>query len=153
MVCNGPCRRSFGTIRTERNSEPFPPSRTRTLVDCGATLHPLGKGRYLAGPLRTRERPGPCLGHGVPRWHEHSGPSQGGKSGPKGGFRGRGGDRDALGRSRGGFGSKICVAADGHGKALSFTLTSGQAHELPSAIALLDALPHALSFRDRKSVV
>ncbi|WP_029605886.1 IS5 family transposase, partial [Kozakia baliensis] len=49
----------------------------------------------------------------------------------------------ALGRSRGGFGSKVCVAANGRGKALSFTRTPGQAHERPSAMALLDALPGA----------
>ncbi|MBF0857406.1 transposase [Gluconobacter oxydans] len=30
----------------------------------------------------------------------------------------------------------------GHGWALSFTLSPGQAHELPSAYALLDDLPH-----------
>ncbi|QEH97899.1 IS5 family transposase [Gluconobacter thailandicus] len=52
-------------------------------------------------------------------------------------------DREAPGRSRGGFGSKVCVAVDGRGKALSFTLTPGQTHELPSAMALLNALPHA----------
>ncbi len=44
--------------------------------------------------------------------------------------------------SRGGFGTKVCVAADSHGWALSFTLSPGQAHELPYAYALLDALPH-----------
>ncbi|MBF0889353.1 IS5 family transposase [Gluconobacter cadivus] len=51
-------------------------------------------------------------------------------------------DREALGRPCGGFGTKVCVAADGYGRALSFTLSPGQAHELPSAYALLDDLPH-----------
>ncbi|WP_152659222.1 IS5 family transposase [Gluconobacter oxydans] len=69
--------------------------------------------------------------------HKAAGAAKKGDSG------GRQNDRETLGRSRGGFGSKVCVAADGHGKALSFTLTPGQAHELPSAMALLDALPHA----------
>ncbi len=32
-------------------------------------------------------------------------------------------------------------AANGRGKALSFTLTPGQTHDLPSAITLLEALP------------
>ncbi|MBV1832602.1 IS5 family transposase [Novacetimonas pomaceti] len=52
------------------------------------------------------------------------------------------GIRKAPGRSRGGFGTRVCVAADGHGRALSFTLSPGQAHELPSTYALLDELPH-----------
>ncbi|MCP1203845.1 IS5 family transposase [Acetobacter oryzoeni] len=60
----------------------------------------------------------------------------------KGGYSGRRRDREALGRSRGGFGTKVCVAADGHGRALSFTLSPGQAHELPSAYSLLDDLPY-----------
>lgn len=51
-------------------------------------------------------------------------------------------DREALGRSRGGFDSKICVAADGHGRALFFTLSPRQAHELPCAYALLDDLQY-----------
>lgn len=51
-------------------------------------------------------------------------------------------DRETPGRSRGGFGTKVCVAADGHGRALSFTLSPGQAHELPCAYALLDDLPY-----------
>ena len=49
-------------------------------------------------------------------------------------------------RSRGGFGTRVCVAADGHGRALSFTLSPGQAYELPSAYALLDELPHPLTY-------
>ncbi len=81
--------------------------------------------------------------HGLSRRHKHSGASQGGGSRQKGGLRGSRSDREALGRSRGGFGSKVCVAVDGRGKAVSFTLTPGQTHELPSAMALLNALPHA----------
>ncbi|MGF3024078.1 IS5 family transposase [Methylobacterium aquaticum] len=49
--------------------------------------------------------------------------------------------REALGRSRGGFGSKACVIADGLGRAVAFILAPGQAHELPHAIPLLDRLP------------
>nr|WP_197463143.1 IS5 family transposase [Gluconobacter thailandicus] len=60
----------------------------------------------------------------------------------KGGTGERQKDREALGRSRGGPGTKVCVAADGHGRALSFTLSPGQTHELPSAYALLDDLPY-----------
>lgn len=52
------------------------------------------------------------------------------------------GNCKAPGRSCGGFGTKVCVAADGHDRARSFTLSPGQAHEQPSAYALLDDPPH-----------
>ena len=48
--------------------------------------------------------------------------------------------REALGRSRGGYGTKACVIADGLGRAVAFILAPGQAHELPQAIPLLDRL-------------
>src|SRR5215218_6500807 len=40
-------------------------------------------------------------------------------------------EREALGRSRGGYGTKACVIADGLGRAVAFILAPGQAHELP----------------------
>ena len=49
--------------------------------------------------------------------------------------------REALGRSRGGYGSKACVIADGAGRAVAFRLAPGQAHELPHATTLLARLP------------
>ena len=49
--------------------------------------------------------------------------------------------REALGRSRGGYGTKACVIADGRGRAVAFRIAPGQAHELPHAIPLLDQLP------------
>ncbi|MDI3306507.1 MAG: IS5 family transposase [Acetobacteraceae bacterium] len=49
--------------------------------------------------------------------------------------------REALGRSRGGYGTKACVIADGRGRAIAFALAPGQAHELPLAPGLLDCLP------------
>ena len=49
--------------------------------------------------------------------------------------------REALGRSRGGYGTKACVIADGRGRAIAFALAPGQAHELPLAGGLLDTLP------------
>ncbi len=49
--------------------------------------------------------------------------------------------REALGRSRGGYGSKACVIADGSGRAVAFALAPGQAHELPLAPDLSDRLP------------
>ena len=49
--------------------------------------------------------------------------------------------REALGRSRGGYGTKACVITDGAGRAISFALAPGQAHELPLASDLVDCLP------------
>ncbi|EFH10522.1 hypothetical protein HMPREF0731_3226 [Pseudoroseomonas cervicalis ATCC 49957] len=51
--------------------------------------------------------------------------------------------REALGRSRGGYGTTACVIADGRGRAIAFALAPGQAHELPLASGLLDSLPDA----------
>src|SRR3712207_6494573 len=50
-------------------------------------------------------------------------------------------EREALGRSRGGYGTKACVIADGLGRAVAFILAPGQAHELPHAVPLLECLP------------
>ena len=49
--------------------------------------------------------------------------------------------REALGRSRGGYGTTACVIADGRGRAIAFALAPGQAHELPMAPRLLGRLP------------
>ncbi len=59
----------------------------------------------------------------------------------KGGSEAERDTREALGRSRGGFGTKACVIADGRGRPVGFRLTLGQAHELPHALPLLDQLP------------
>ena len=47
----------------------------------------------------------------------------------------------ALGRSRGGYGTKGHVLADARGRAIAFALTPGQAAELPQAEELLGFLP------------
>jgi transposase len=49
--------------------------------------------------------------------------------------------REALGRSRGGFGTKAVAIADAQGRAVAFVLAPGQAHEAPLAPVLLDGLP------------
>jgi len=43
----------------------------------------------------------------------------------------------ALGRSRGGFSTKIHLLCDGHGHSLHFHLTAGQAHETTALVPLL----------------
>src|SRR5829696_8461479 len=59
---------------------------------------------------------------------------------PKGGTSAECDAREALGRSRGGYGTKACVIADASGRAIGFALAPGQAHELPLAPLLLTLL-------------
>jgi len=53
---------------------------------------------------------------------------------------------EALGRSRGGLGTKIVGVCDAAGRLLDFLLTPGQAHELEPSLTLLRRLPHAPSW-------
>ena len=50
-------------------------------------------------------------------------------------------EAQALGRSRGGYGTKGHVLADARGRAMAFVITPGQAAELPQAEELLGFLP------------
>src|SRR4051794_11884974 len=59
---------------------------------------------------------------------------------PKRGSSAQRDQREALGRSRGGFSTKACVLADGSGRAIGFALAPGQANELPMAPVLLTFL-------------
>ena len=52
----------------------------------------------------------------------------------------------ALGRSRGGFSSKIIGVCDAAGRLIDFVLTPGQAHELAPSMLLLTRLPKAPSW-------
>src|SRR4051795_2236654 len=111
------------------------------VVAGGADLHPLG----ALGCLGAAAASGP--GAWDPTWddvsgrHQHPGAPEGGRGGPKRGTPAERDTREALGRSRGGYGTKACVIADGLGRAVAFILAPGQAHELPQAIPLLDRLP------------
>ncbi len=76
-------------------------------------------------------------GTGIRAHHKAAGAGREGAGGEE-----RGG-REALGRSRGGYGTKACVIADGRGRAVAFALAPGQARELPMAPGLLGRLPDA----------
>ena len=113
------------------------------MVDGSPDLHSLvAAGRVgAASHLGTATRRG--AGHGLSRWDCHQSAPEGcGRvkqkaaeaTGPRGAAQ-------ALGRSRGGFGTKACVIADGAGRAVAFALAPGQAHELPHAVPLLARLP------------
>lgn len=58
-----------------------------------------------------------------------------------GGGRKRGQDEQALGRSRGGFSTKIHIKADPDGLPLAFHLTAGEASDSPQFEVLLDLGP------------
>src|SRR4051794_38062986 len=62
-------------------------------------------------------------------------------------------EREALGRSRGGYGTKAWVIADGLGRAVAFILAPGQAHELPHAVPLLERLPGGPKWVGRTGVM
>jgi transposase len=53
------------------------------------------------------------------------------------------GNSEALGRSRGGFGSKVVGVCDAAGRLVDFVLAPGQAHELAPSLLLLKRLPKA----------
>ena len=55
----------------------------------------------------------------------------------------------ALGRSRGGFSSKIHAACDALGNPLRFDLTAGQAGDAPRALGLIDGLKTKVVLADR----
>jgi len=58
-------------------------------------------------------------------------------------------DEQALGRSRGGFSTKVHVSVDAHGNPLRLLLTGGQAHDAPMAIKLLEGFDFEGVMADR----
>ena len=101
----------------------------------------LGAWERLLELAQERGRPG--IGPGFPGRDQHPGARQSGGSAQKGGTAKRRDQREALGRSRGGFGTKAVAVADAGGRAVAFALAPGQAHEAPMVPALLDGLPDA----------
>src|SRR4051795_4072044 len=117
------------------------PAELGPLVASGSDLHPLGPpGRVGAAAAPGPRAWGSTRDDGSGR-HQHSGSPQGGGRGKKGANSKGRDEREALGRSRGGSGTKACVIADGLGRAVAVILAPGQAHELPHAVPLLDACP------------
>src|SRR5215213_7983725 len=101
----------------------------------------LGPPGCLGAPAAPGPRAWGSTRDDVSRWHQHPGSPQGGGRGKKGANSKARDEREALGRSRGGYGTKACVIADGLGRAVAFILAPGQTHELPHAIPLLERLP------------
>src|SRR3954466_16205191 len=125
----------------ERREVAQHPDRIRSVVAGGATLHSRGEAGRLGAPARSRPAARHHAWHDLSRRHQHPGSPQGGGCTKKGVDSHKRDVREALGRSRGGYGTKACVIADGRGRAIAFALAPGQAHELPLAPGLLDCLP------------
>lgn len=58
----------------------------------------------------------------------------------------------ALGRSRGGFSTKIHLLADGNGRPLHFHLTPGEAHESTAVVPLLEGADETVVDFDRNPI-
>jgi len=58
-------------------------------------------------------------------------------------------EHQALGRSRGGFSSKVHAACDALGNPLRFDLTAGQAGDAPRALGLIDGIKTKAVLADR----
>ena len=124
-TCGGP---SSAILWRHENGAKWrsPSRRARPVVDGGADLHPLVAPRRLgapAGPGPGARRP---ARHDLPRWHQRPRPPEGGGRCGQGGAQARRGAGEALGRSRGGYGTKACVIADGAGRAIAFRLAPGR---------------------------
>src|SRR3954467_7512487 len=114
----------------QRGSSTTPRCRTRLSMDM--ILSSPARGHVIVHQARASDRNFMRLPWGSP---------QGGGRGKKGANSKERDEREALGRSRGGYGAKACVIADGLGRAVAFILAPGQAHELPHAVPLLERLP------------
>src|SRR4051812_2934472 len=117
------------------------PGRTGSVVAGCAARHSLGQAGCLGAPARSRPAARHRAWHDLPRRHQHPGSPQGGGRTKKGVDSQQRDVREALGCSRGGYGTKACVIADGRGRAIVFALAPGQAHELPLAPGLVGCLP------------
>lgn len=114
----------------ERGKVTLHPHRTRPLVTGRTGVHPLvlprRMGTFACPGARARRIPWADFS----RRHKCARPSKGGGGCAKGGSTAKRDHREALGRSRGGYGTKVCVIADGQGRAIAFRIAPGQAHEL-----------------------
>jgi hypothetical protein len=83
-------------------------------------LHPLGSPGCLGAPAQPGAGAWDPAWDDVPRRHQRAGASEGRRSTSKRGSQAQRDHREALGRSRGGYGTKACVITDGLGRAVAF---------------------------------
>ena len=109
-----------------------PPSRVWELEQRLQKVCPLERPGYLGTAASAlRRRPGSGIPHH--RQHRGPGPSLRRRSAPQKG----GQAAQALGRSRGGFSTKVHVSVDALGNPLRFILTGGQKHDITQAQGLI----------------
>jgi transposase len=98
-----------------------------TLAEKGSMEESFGRVANSGGSTGRTELGTPFRG-----WNDNSCPStcrRGKKSTP---------EAEALGRSRGGFGTKLHVRAEGNGRLLTFALTPGQQYDITMSETLLE---------------
>ena len=132
------CRRFIEAVLwVDRSRRPMatPSSRVWELEQRLQKVLPLGRPGYLGTPASAfGRRPG----YGIPHHRQHGGPGpplRCGSALKKGGQAAQ-----ALGRSRGGFSTKVHVSVDSLGNPLRFILTGGQQHDITQAEGLIDGL-------------
>src|SRR3954452_14504330 len=132
----------------------FDPGRSRRLAPWLSAIPPLGGQRGVGqdhGP--SGRAGGPAAGTGLRGRHHHARASEGVRCAPwqrpalSLRFIRNIADRcEALGRSRGGLGTKLVGVCDAAGRLLDFLLVPGQAHELAPSLTLLRRLPDTPSW-------
>jgi len=115
----------------------------RCLAELIPLVQPMASRRHLGSHATSSARPpgspGPHrLGPVVRGRNERAGQSGSRRSGKKGGTEEP--PDHALGRSRGGFGTKLHLVTDGRGLPLAIEATAGQAHESTQFEALMQAV-------------
>jgi transposase len=109
------------------------PARTIRAMEYGLqTILPMVQTRGMGAITRSARRRRRAI-ESVARFDDRSSP-------PTCGGRKRGQDSQALGRSRGGFSTKIHVAVSGEGQPVKLHLTEGQRHDVTCAEILLEGL-------------
>src|SRR3954465_10096793 len=104
----------------ERREVAQHPCRAWSVVAGGAAVHSLGEAGCLGAPARAGPAARHRAWHDLSRRHQHPGSPQGGGRTKKGVDSRQRDEREALGRSRGGYGTKACVIADERGGAIAF---------------------------------
>src|SRR3954470_2753217 len=141
-----PLRRRRPVDRQDRRTLARPARPLRPLELRLETLQPLGTQRRLGEGLRGAAGPRP--GVADPRLHHRPRPPA--RRRRKKGAGGTGGQQgQALGRSRGGFSTKVHAAVSGLGLPVKVVLTAGQEADVTQAGKLIEGVPFEVVIADK----